>query len=516
MSYELPSSTECLNEIFYFNREGSEILTGSEYFCGRGFMERSSFLNRAVFSYISTPSNKRTVGDVLKETETDEATEEITMTGTSSTSTTTTTTTTTTKKPLKEPITPQVPPPSHILSTTFTLQQTSATTTTTTPKAPLTEDKKVSNSFAYVLALLSNKLDMHDFTMLTQSSDGDVFSYSASEEPTSVLGINDRVPASTWRNGSIGISKISTKRGAKVIVGQDYKTTIGPTQATEEYVRSGGGGGSFSCLVEVVKPPCECGWGSTTKIVGASGVAGINEFPSMAGIISIKTQRIFCGAAIIHHRYLLSAGHCYATLDTSRAELLQAVVGEHDTSTVYESIYTRYYDISQVIVHEFFRSTSTRVHNDIALLKTHHSIEWNRSVGPACLPFLPIVTSDGSRKPPISGQRVETAGWGTTSFGGQQSSVLLKTTLDVISREKCQNLIHYLPSGAFCTYTPGRDTCQYDSGGAMYARGERLFAVGIVSYGFACATDQPSVNTRVASHLKWIKSKATDVKFCIK
>uniref|UniRef100_A0A1I8QB24 Peptidase S1 domain-containing protein n=1 Tax=Stomoxys calcitrans TaxID=35570 RepID=A0A1I8QB24_STOCA len=499
---QLPHATKCLNEVFYFNRDGSEVLTGSEYFCGYGLVERTSFLNRAVFSYISTPSNKRAVADVLEETAKDEdTTEEITTTTSTSTSTSTTTTTTTT--------------PAPYLATLPSVLMTSAS-------IPSNVDKNVSNSFAYVLALLSNNLDMHDFTMVSQSSGGDVFTYTPSAaEPTSGgLNTNDRLPASRWRNGSIGISKISSKRVAKVIVGQDYTTTTSSSSTTtttpRPYVRATQGGGSFSCLVEVVEPPCDCGWGSTTKIAGASGVAGISEFPSMAGVISKKTQRIFCGAAIIHRRYLLSAAHCYDTADTDKAELLQAVVGEHDTSTVLESVYTRYYDVSRIIIHESFRSTATRVHNDIALLKMRHSIEWNRSVGPACLPFLPVIGPEGSRKSPLPGQQVQTAGWGTTSFGGEQSSVLLKTTLDVISRERCQNLIHYLPSGAFCTYTPGRDTCQYDSGGALYARGERLFAVGIVSYGFACATDQPSVNTRVASHLKWIRSKTSDAKFCIK
>lgn len=169
-----------------------------------------------------------------------------------------------------------------------------------------------------------------------------------------------------------------------------------------------------------------------------------------------------------------------------------------------------------IISHEHFRTTASKVHNDIALLKTLYPIEWNRSVGPVCLPFYTLTGLDGGRTPPFTGQRVETAGWGTTSFGGQQSSVLLKTTLDVISRAQCQNIVRTLPSGAFCTYTPGRDTCQYDSGGALFERGERLYAVGIVSYGFACATHQPSVNTRVASHLKWIKNKTPEVKYCTK
>ncbi|XP_061389444.1 serine proteinase stubble-like [Musca vetustissima] len=555
-----PSATsQCVNEVFYFNGEGSELLSGSEYFCGRGQMERTSFLNRAVFSYISTPPNKRTLVNVLKEVEQAEKIKEtktrIKTTKHPKTTTTTTTTTpsttkktktkantltrtTTTKKPLQMTTPRRVaskPTPARTTTRRSTLLTTTTVRTTkrTSSTTPLPASD-VSNSFAYVVALLSNKVDLLEFEGAAAAeaysplaSSSQTPNTSSTAATTSVFNFSyDILPASTWRNGPIDISKISPKRVAKVIVGQDYhqssplvsettnKSTTTPTYGGA--LRAVEGGGSFSCLVEVIQPPCDCGWGSTTKIVGASGVAGLDEFPAMAGIMAKKTSKIFCGAAIIHHRYLLSAAHCYVTAETNRAELLQVVVGEHDTSTVLESTYTRYYDISQIIIHEFFRSTASRVHNDIALLKTRTAIAYNRFVGPACLPFLPVIGPGGHRKAPVPGHRVETAGWGTTSFGGQQSSVLLKTTLDVISRESCQKLIHYLPAGAFCTYTPGRDTCQYDSGGALYLRGERLYAVGIVSYGFACASNQPSVNTRVASHLKWIRTKTLDAQYCVK
>lgn len=183
---------------------------------------------------------------------------------------------------------------------------------------------------------------------------------------------------------------------------------------------------------------------------------------------------------------------------------------------VLESYYTRIHEIESIILHEYFRSTDSNVRNDIALLRTIVPIEWNRSVGPACLPLNYNRFTESSKKPPLPGQRLDTAGWGTTSFGGVQSSKLLKTTLDVISSEQCKKSIRSLPSGTFCTYSPGRDTCQYDSGGALYIRAERLYAVGIVSYGYACATQQPSVNTKISSFVKWIKNKTPEVKYCIK
>ncbi|XP_036334560.1 venom serine protease 34 [Rhagoletis pomonella] len=281
---------------------------------------------------------------------------------------------------------------------------------------------------------------------------------------------------------------------------------------------AGAGNGRFSCLVEAVESQCDCGWSTySLKVVSASSVAGVHEFASMAGVLTVKYAKIFCGAVIIHHQFLLSAAHCFISAATNRSELLQVVVGEHDLSTVYESVYTRYYDIDTIILHENFRATGTQVRNDIALLRTRQTIEWNRGVAPACLPFRSIADGEDGRKPPIAGQRVETAGWGSISFGGPQSPLLRTALLDVLDVDECRSALGTVPPATFCTFTPGRDTCQYDSGGGLYLReGGRLFVVGIVSYGYGCATRRPSVNTKVASYIRWIKSQTSQVAYCIK
>lgn len=60
-----------------------------------------------------------------------------------------------------------------------------------------------------------------------------------------------------------------------------------------------------------------------------------------------------------------------------------------------------------------------------------------------------------------------------------------------------------------CTYAPGKDSCQSDSGGPLYYydhNSASLLQLGIISYGLACATSRPGVNVRVSSHLVWIVS----------
>lgn len=58
-----------------------------------------------------------------------------------------------------------------------------------------------------------------------------------------------------------------------------------------------------------------------------------------------------------------------------------------------------------------------------------------------------------------------------------------------------------------CTYADYKDTCQSDSGGPLLWQDpatKKLHLVGIVSFGFACASDKPAVNIRVTNYLTWI------------
>lgn len=61
-----------------------------------------------------------------------------------------------------------------------------------------------------------------------------------------------------------------------------------------------------------------------------------------------------------------------------------------------------------------------------------------------------------------------------------------------------------------CTFTPGKDACQFDSGGPLLwlsPENNRLFIVGIISFGIGCDSDNPAINTRVTSYLDWIMSQ---------
>lgn len=259
--------------------------------------------------------------------------------------------------------------------------------------------------------------------------------------------------------------------------------------------------GWFTCTLQPQVQACDCGWSVNTKIVGGASTA-VNEFPHMAGIVS--NSQIICGGTIISYRYIMTAAHC--ALAFPNAAQLGVLVGDHDYTIGTETFFSDLYPTTQWIVHENFNPNTYM--NDIALLKTVNDLKYSRGVGPICLPFV-YATQD------FSNNAVDAAGWGTQTFGGPVSTFLRKVQLFVYTNADCSRLVP-MDSTKICSYAPGKDTCQYDSGTSLVYRGTRFYSVGIVSFGFGCGAAAPAVNTRVTSYLSWIQTRTPDATYCVK
>lgn len=118
---------------------------------------------------------------------------------------------------------------------------------------------------------------------------------------------------------------------------------------------------------------------------------------------------------------------------------------------------------------------------------------------------------------------------GQTQFAGTQSDVLKQTTLTIVNSGNCT-------SKQMCSFARSKDTCQGDSGmhikvfqfsiflrkcmflggPLLYADNNVIFLVGIVSYGIGCASNHPSVNTRVTAYLDWIEVNTRSTNYCVK
>ncbi|ERL92187.1 hypothetical protein D910_09507 [Dendroctonus ponderosae] len=236
------------------------------------------------------------------------------------------------------------------------------------------------------------------------------------------------------------------------------------------------------------------------QIVGGNET-GINEFPAMVGIVSFSTKSLVCGGHIISDRYLLSAAHCVFQKDPNELAIL---AGDHNITSGDDTLYSALYNINAYEIHPDYDSSIYA--NDIAILQTTKSIAFSQYVAPICLPFK-YVDYDFSSQPVI------VLGWGQLEFSGPTSDVLMMASLNVLSNDECSIIVsEALVPEEMCTFASGKDSCQLDSGGPLLwtdVVANRMHLVGIISHGLGCASNEPSVNTRVTQFLSWIVERTS-------
>ncbi|EAT41697.1 AAEL006692-PA [Aedes aegypti] len=318
--------------------------------------------------------------------------------------------------------------------------------------------------------------------------------------PSSTNCLVDRIEVSL--NGNALLAGATRYCGLSTFIVQSTvnKLTVGlRSQKTSS-------GGRFRCQIVANPPSCDCGRRRTTKIVNGMPTL-VNEFPMMAGLVSLSARNVFCGATIISNRHALTAAHCLTGQKITNTALL---VGDHDLSTGVDTPYSALIPISTFTIHTGYRPQTSA--NDIAMVRTRDQIVFNAGVGPVCLPWHWSTTT-------FDNYLVEAVGWGTMDFGAPASSVLRKVNLNVVNYETCRQMLNstQITKNQICTYADARDTCQYDSGGPVFYTNPNtgiVYHIGVISYGVACASAYPSVNTRTTSYLNWIKANTAGVKYC--
>ncbi|XP_076175285.1 proclotting enzyme isoform X2 [Ptiloglossa arizonensis] len=252
----------------------------------------------------------------------------------------------------------------------------------------------------------------------------------------------------------------------------------------------------------------ECGVRNSGKYRVVGGEEALpGRWPWMAAIFlhGSKRTEFWCGGSLIGPRHVLTAAHC--TRDQRQrpfaARQFTVRLGDIDLERDDEPSAPETYAVKQIHAHPKFSRVG--FYNDIAVLELTRPVRKSPYVIPICMP------QSRYRNERFAGARPTVVGWGTTYYGGKESTVQRQAVLPVWRNEDC-NAAYFQPitSNFLCAgYSQGgKDACQGDSGGPLMLRADgRWIQIGIVSFGNKCGEPgYPGVYTRVTEYTDWIKS----------
>uniref|UniRef100_A0A1I8MXH7 Peptidase S1 domain-containing protein n=2 Tax=Musca domestica TaxID=7370 RepID=A0A1I8MXH7_MUSDO len=249
------------------------------------------------------------------------------------------------------------------------------------------------------------------------------------------------------------------------------------------------------------------------KIVGGLE-ADRHEMPYMVSLT--RRGGHFCGATIIHEKWILTAGHCICNglNKFMKPSQIQGVVGLHSISQYLNGIHNErdgaapvQVNFKSIIPHPNYQCTNTK--NDIALMELLQPIAFSKYIQPSCL------NSDLLRS--NENELATVSGWGWTNENqaeGDRADVLRKATVRVWNNNACEKSyqLNGRPSSVISDTqmcagyeNGGIDSCWADSGGPLMSK--ENFLIGVVSTGIGCARPGlPGIYTRVSKYIQWMES----------
>jgi hypothetical protein len=229
-----------------------------------------------------------------------------------------------------------------------------------------------------------------------------------------------------------------------------------------------------------------------------------------------------CSGAFIKESWILSAAHCFVgpTVENYlKHDKLKVVAGSHKVSS--RTSLNRNLTIERVYYHSKF-NMSTPVGYDIALIELSKEVRFKtkrdkNEFGEQKGPFMNAICLPANGSHYKFNESARIAGWGLSKAKDIHTmpSKLLFTDLLLSKQDECadkyaERLNSDEPrkrNDYLCaSYKTSRDACQSDSGGPlMQYVNRKAVAIGVVSYGIACATEGvPGLYTNTSVYTGWI------------